>query len=102
MTQQPDSTMEEDLVPHTLLKRVRPSDNGRLEVTWRIYDALCNIPTGDLTDNQRLLISSARKAAYENWVIEGTLMNYDGLQGERGYAAAKRIHILNLKSKRGE
>ena len=93
------STIEEDLVPQSLLKKMKPGDNGRLEVTWRIYDALCNISTGDWTEEQRRLLKIEQKAAFERWALEGELMHKDGLQGNRGFAAAKRQHLKNLKLK---
>ncbi len=93
------SNIEEDLVPQRLMKKVKPEENGRLEVTWRIYDALCNIPQGDLSVIQQQMIRNACKAAYESWKLEGDLMHQDGLQGKRGFAAAKRQHLRELREK---
>ena len=78
---------QEDLVPQKLMKRLKPEENGRLEVTWRIYDALCSIPQGDLCETQQQFICNERKAAYERWKLEGELM------------AAKRQHLKSLKMK---
>ena len=91
--------IKEDLVPQKLLNKLKAGDNGRLEVTWRIYDALCHIPTGDWTEEQRQILDIERKHAYERWKLERDLMNKDGLQGKRGFAAAKRQHLKNLKAK---
>lgn len=92
-------SVREDLVPQRLLEKVKTDQNGRLEVTWRIYDALCKIPTGDLTEEQRRFIDIERKTAYDRWALEGALMNEDGLQGKLGFAAAKRQHLNDLKEK---
>ena len=92
-------SIEEDLVPQRLLKKMKPAENGRLEVTWRIYDALCNISQGDLIEEQQQMIRAECKAAYERWIIECRLVNQDGLQGKRGFAAAKRQHLKSLKEK---
>jgi hypothetical protein len=94
------SSIEEDLVPQRLMKRLKAGENGRLEVTWRIYDALCHISTGDWTEEQRRFLKIEQKAAYERWALEGELMNKDGLQGKRGFAAAKRQHLKELKEKK--
>ncbi len=34
---------------------------------WRVYDAICEIPTGDLTVQQRQLIVTAREKAYKQY-----------------------------------
>jgi hypothetical protein len=93
------SIIEQDVVSHALMKKLKPAENGRLEATWRIYDAVCNIPTGDLSYEQREIIVMERKAAYERWLFEGRFMYKDGLQGKLGYAAAKRQHLKNLKER---
>lgn len=85
-----------DLIPTALLKECRPEDNGRLEVAWRIYDALCRINQWDLSAEQKQLLNIEIKAAYRRWEAEGELMNLDGLQGPRGFAAAKREHWRRL------
>jgi len=94
------STFEEDCIPVKLLKKHKPKDNGRLEVAWRIYDALCNITTGDLTGDQVNILAAHRKAAYEQWEIESSLMDHDKLQGPNGFAAIKKQHLKNLADKR--
>lgn len=94
------SSIEEDLVPQRLMKKVKAGENGRLEVTWRIYDALCNIPTGDWTEEQRRILKIEQHHAYTRWVLEGELMHKDGLQGKRGFAFAKRQHLKELKAKK--
>jgi hypothetical protein len=66
--------------------RPKPSDNGRLEVAWRIYDAICNIHTGDLTPVQREFVAAEQGAAYKRYELEGKLVNLDGLQGPMGAA----------------
>jgi hypothetical protein len=91
--------IKEDLVPQRLLKRMKAAENGRLEVTWRIYNALCGISTGDLTETQTTLLQLEKTAAYERWIVECDLMNEDGLQGKRGFAAAKRQHLRELETK---
>src|SRR5271157_5883792 len=63
------SSIEEDLVPQRLMKKVKAGENGRLEVTWRIYDALCNISQGDLSEVQQRMIRKACMAAYEDWKL---------------------------------
>lgn len=47
--------------------------NENLEVAWRIYDALCSIPSDDLTMNQQKLVDVARHAAYNRWLQETDL-----------------------------
>ena len=79
---------------------MKPEENGRLEATWRIYDALCNIPTGDLTDVQRQIIRNECRSAFQRYELEGELMHQDGLQGKRGFAAAKRQHLKEFKEKK--
>jgi hypothetical protein len=90
-------SVKEDLVPLKLLRKLKPGDNGRLEVSWRIYDALCQIQTGDWSEEQRQILNIERKHAFDRWKLEGEFMNKDGLQGKRGYAAAKRQHLKTLK-----
>ena len=88
----------EDLVPRKLLVKMKPDHNGRLEVTWRIYNALCHISQGYLSDDQRTLLKIETEAAYRRWELEGKLIDKDGLQGPKGFAAAKRQHLKSLKS----
>lgn len=89
-------SLEEDAIPVSLLKKIKPADNGRLEVRWRIYNALCDIPCGDLTHEQREFLNQTRKNAYECYRIEGDLAEKDGLQGPRGFVAIKKEHLKNL------
>lgn len=55
------------------IDRPIPSQNGRLEVAWRIYEALCRISPIGLTMEQLRLINVERKAAYDRYVAEGDI-----------------------------
>jgi len=57
-----------DCIPNRLMKTMKPYDNGLMEATGRIYEALCNIPRGDLTQYQSGIIRNAIKNAYASWV----------------------------------
>ena len=61
-----------------------PSKNGRLEVTWRIYNALCNITLADLTVEQQSMIAIERAFAYERYKFEGNLYirRMDGMRND--------------------
>lgn len=91
--------LEEDIIPGSLLKKMKPNENGRMEVTGRIYEAICQIPTGDLSDEQREIIVMERKAAYERWSFECKVAPKDGFQGKRGWVATKKQHLKNVKAK---
>lgn len=75
------------------MKTPKPNCNGRLEVAWRIYDAICNIATGDLSKEQRQMIVVARDHAYKQWELEGQLVAHDGLQLPGGL-----LHIIQERT----
>ena len=62
--------------PEKKPKKIKPSLNGRLEVTWRIYDAICNIPTGDLSEIQRTIVGNEREAAFKRYEMESYIFNH--------------------------
>jgi hypothetical protein len=92
--------LEKNAVPARLIKKVKPNENGRLEVAWRVYDALCGIPSGDLSKIQQQMIRNECRSAFQRYEMEGDLMHQDGLQGKRGFAAAKKQHLKELKGKK--
>jgi hypothetical protein len=91
--------LDRDAVSPKLMAKLKPSENGRLEVAFRIYKALCDIPVGDLSAEQKTLLGIDRRRIYEQWVFEGNVCDFDGLQGKRGFAAIRKEHIKQLEKK---